>query len=225
MKALHTHFEPGRRWNWRLWLYGMPLLELSSGGGPGLVYDIPHSEDEDGGHPKLHVDVWLLQAFITLPWRHTFPFDVELAEGCMASKRWGFHLHCSSELPYLFLYYGGPDWGRGEGKKLIEMPWSWGSCVRHEILTDPETHPYTYTLTDGTVQHRQATIQAEEREWRRPWIPCQRVDRYIDVRFDGEVGERTGSWKGGTIGCGYTMNPGERPVDTLRRMERERVFR
>jgi hypothetical protein len=40
----------------------------------------------------------------------------------------------------------------------------------------------------------------------------------------GEVGERTGSWKGGTIGCGYTMLEGETPLQTLRRMEKERKF-
>lgn len=48
--------------------------------------------------------------------------------------------------------------------------------------------------------------------------------RAIDVQFSDEVGERTGSWKGGTIGCGYNMLPGESPLDTLRRMEAERKF-
>ncbi len=33
-----------------------------------------------------------------------------------------------------------------------------------------------------------------------------------------------GSWKGGVLGCGYEMKPGETPKQTLRRMERERVF-
>ena len=46
----------------------------------------------------------------------------------------------------------------------------------------------------------------------------------IGVSFDGEVGEETGSWKGGCVGCGYEMLPGEVPLDTLRRMERDRKF-
>jgi hypothetical protein len=46
----------------------------------------------------------------------------------------------------------------------------------------------------------------------------------IEVGFDDEVGERTGSWKGGTIGCGYDMLPDESAVQCLRRMERERKF-
>jgi len=40
----------------------------------------------------------------------------------------------------------------------------------------------------------------------------------------GEVGERTGEWKGGTTGCGYQMLPNETPLETLRRMEKERKF-
>ena len=38
---------------------------------------------------------------------------------------------------------------------------------------------------------------------------------------DGEVGEQSGSWKGGVIGTGYTMKRGETAEMTLRRMEVE----
>jgi len=44
------------------------------------------------------------------------------------------------------------------------------------------------------------------------------------VKFSDEVGERTGSWKGGVIGTGSEMRPGESPEQCLRRMERERKF-
>jgi hypothetical protein len=146
----------------------------------------------------------------------------------------------------IFLYWAGRC-------KIIEMPWRW-EHVRHDVLmqngtwkrvssgkpfdhdsspwnwTDKsqEAHPYTYTLKNGTVQERTATIGVEEREWRWKWLTWlpwpRKVRRSIDVRFDQEVGERTGSWKGGTVGCGYNMQPGERPIDTLRRMEKERKF-
>jgi len=49
--------------------------------------------------------------------------------------------------------------------------------------------------------------------------------RTIAVEFNEEVGERTGSWKGGVLGCGYDMKPGETRLECLRRMERERRFR
>lgn len=70
------------------------------------------------------------------------------------------------------------------------------------------------------------TIYVEEREWRPKWLTWTklfaRVKRTIDVHFSKEVGKRKGSWKGGTIGCGYDLLPGEDPLDCLKRMEKER---
>ncbi len=93
-----------------------------------------------------------------------------------------------------------------------------------------ETHPYHYTLRSGEVQERMANVYVERREYRWRWfwkkIPWPRR-RYqsIQVEFDAEVGERTGSWKGGVVGTGHDMKPGETVLAALRRMERERVFR
>lgn len=93
---------------------------------------------------------------------------------------------------------------------------------------DYETHDYTYTLRSGNVQRRRATILRERTTRGRHvlsrlgWL--SRVSYSIDVKFDGEVGERSGSWKGGTVGCGHTMLPDETAIDALRRMERERKF-
>jgi hypothetical protein len=91
-----------------------------------------------------------------------------------------------------------------------------------------ENHPYLYVLKSGDVQERVATCHIKEREWRWkgatwcPWI--KKVRRDIEVDFNDEVGERTGSWKGGTTGCSYEMKEGETLVQTLRRMEVERKF-
>jgi len=145
----------------------------------------------------------------------------------------------------LHLHWGNQN-GRGSDPfKLIYMPWSWGSCVSHNVLTaegewvpykpdyvknaeddgrDKSTHDYTYTLKSGEVQNRKATIYTEARRWNRWWIPNKLLRKSINVDFDGEVGERSGSWKGGTVGCGYEMLEGETPLDTLRRMEQERRF-
>lgn len=106
--------------------------------------------------------------------------------------------------------------------------WSKG----HVLPTEPRwtaVYQYKYVLKDGTVQHRNATVTADEMEWRWKWwklrLPWpKKVRRSINVTFSDEVGEHTGSWKGGCIGCGYTLRPGETPVECLRRMERERVF-
>jgi hypothetical protein len=73
-----------------------------------------------------------------------------------------------------------------------------------------------------------AWYYVEEMEWRWKWFTGLRwprkVRKYISVEFDHEVGEGTGSWKGGTLGCSYVMKPEETPLECLRRMERERVF-
>lgn len=130
--------------------------------------------------------------------------------------------------------------------KILHAPWEWRH-VRHEILMVDgswyrpgpeewerpagrfeERHSYTYVRKNGEVQNRMATIGVEEREWNWRWFLWlgwpRKIRRTIDINFDGEVGERSGSWKGGCMGCGYTLLPGETPLECLRRMERERKF-
>lgn len=91
-----------------------------------------------------------------------------------------------------------------------------------------ETHPYHYLLQNGDVQHVEATISVERREWRLRWLRWTslfaKVRHSIDVNFSDEVGERSGSWKGGTVGCGYELRPNETPRECLRRMMRDRKF-
>lgn len=152
---------------------------------------------------------------ISFPWKWTVPDDYQCS-----GPRYGFQFFGD-----LFCIYYGKDHGRRDDPHTcITMPWGWRHR-EHKILTEPETHPYKYTLRSGEVQERTATIQVETRLWTRPWLPRKLFKRTIDVKFNDEVGERTGSWKGGCIGCGYDMLPGESPLDTLRRMERERVFK
>lgn len=100
--------------------------------------------------------------------------------------------------------------------------------MRKLKVTVSETYDYKYTLKNGEVQHRKATVFVERRTWRMRWwplLPFKKVSTSIDVAFDSEVGDRSGSWKGGCTGCGYEMKHGETPLECLRRMERERTFR
>ena len=128
------------------------------------------------------------------------------------------------------------------------MPWDWDH-VRHDLLNKDgsiccsfdeledrynisdefkETHEYHYILRSGEVQDRKATIHGEEREWRWRWFkwsPYPRlIRRTIDISFDGEVGEKTGSWKGGVLGTGYDYKKGESMGSALRRFEKDRKF-
>lgn len=154
--------------------------------------------------------------------------------------------NCDDKL-FGFYYYGNSIWySFGKGVKSIDMPWNW-TFVRHEVMypdglrkpeghswdvTDGrivETYPYRYVLNSGEVQDREATVYVEEREWRWKWfkwLPFPRkIKRVIAVKFNDEVGERTGSWKGGCTGCGYEIKKGETIKDALMRMEKERRFK
>lgn len=92
-----------------------------------------------------------------------------------------------------------------------------------------ETHPYIYVTDSGKIQDDiEATIKVEEREWRQKWLKWTKIGRKVSkniaVGFNNEVGNQRGSWKGGVLGCGYTMKKNETPLKTLRRMQRERSF-
>lgn len=140
----------------------------------------------------------------------------------------------------------------GKNSKTIYFPWAYDwfrtslllkdgtwthekKGLRQEFWGDEwkdikfqEVHPYTYTLRSGEKQERKATIHVREMEWRPYYTQFtslfNKVRRCIEIEFSDEVGERSGSWKGGTIGCSYEMRAGETPLETLRRMEIERKF-
>lgn len=136
-------------------------------------------------------------------------------------------------------------WGRH--CKIVHLPWefehlkcevmrpdgSWVPYVASYEDKEPDgrwegNYAYSYRLRSGELQVVSAKVYVERREWRWRWLmwcPWPAMKRQsIDVAFSDEVGEQRGSWKGGTLGCGYDMLPGELPIQTLRRMERERVF-
>lgn len=149
---------------------------------------------------------------------------------------------------YGIQFYEDLLWLRtGKGTKTWYLPWKywvfeghwianregdWRKIEKHEHSWEVkeneghcETHNYTYTLKSGEVQKRKAKCYLEKRQWHRKWFPFVKMERVcIDVEFDGEVGERSGSWKGGTIGCGYDKHPTEGIEQCLRRMKAERRF-
>lgn len=100
-----------------------------------------------------------------------------------------------------------------------------------------EAHPYRYMLQSGAVQERTATLTRRRAFHGRRWFGPIRLRRIvrsvmpkrlfdsIDVEFSDEVGEDSGSWKGGCIGCSYDIKPEESPRQALMRMQRDRRFR
>jgi hypothetical protein len=237
---VRTRIEKERGgWLCRLWndSYSEIAYAVIGPRGPRLEVEFPSDWHE---HRRVWVRVGLGLIYIafSFPWRKVVP-----DQGQCQGPTYGFY--CSAEA--IVFHYGKTTGRPGDPYKFVYWPWSWNH-VRHSYLNPdgslhhhagrgeynaPEetkqAHPYTYRLNNGTLQHRTATINGEEREWRwrgLKWLPWPRkIQRTIDVDFDGEVGERTGSWKGGTTGCGWDWKSGESMEQALRRMERERRFR
>lgn len=71
----------------------------------------------------------------------------------------------------------------------------------------------------------EATTHIQEREWKRgekwcSWLSLfyrPMVRRSLDIEFSKETGPRKGSWKGGTIGTGIDLEPGELHEAAFRR--------
>jgi len=167
------------------------------------------------------------------------PFKTTLEESCEWSQ-YGIQIHNQT----LWVHYG-----RDTDSWKQSKYWSWGlpwfTSIHdsHEIMTGSgwkkvpytdyrnedgivkQVFPYEYSLVSGEVQERTAEVIQERRTWHRKWFPFVKSTReYIDITFSDEVGEESGSWKGGCIGCSYDMLHGETPEQTLRRMEKERNF-
>lgn len=92
-----------------------------------------------------------------------------------------------------------------------------------EIAEATPTVSFEFDDFDG--ERITATTKIEEREWHfgtgwfkwLSWFRKPRISRSLDLRFSAEVGERKGSWKGGTIGHSIEMLSGELHEAAFRR--------
>lgn len=201
--------------------------------------------------PFLGIWSWLLLPCLFWGWGEMFialPFDSGVNDSDW--KEFGFRFEAADHkwhIEHLVLE-------TFKDNKYIYMPWSLSwyrtSALRkdgeweHEIgrhnkefydtekwkdILFYETHPYVYTTSNGEKQNALATIRVTEREWRRRCLfnftLFNRVTRVIDIEFSEEVGEKKGSWKGGTVGCSFEILFSETPKEALRRMELTRKFR
>lgn len=82
-----------------------------------------------------------------------------------------------------------------------------------------------FEIDDFDGQRIRVTTRIEEREWRFGtgwfrWLSLFRpakVRRSLDIDFASECGPEKGSWKGGTMGTGIDMLPGELHEEAFRR--------
>lgn len=175
------------------------------------------------------------------------PFKTKLTGGCDMPQYGAYIRHGA-----LWLHYGGEydeSIGQVPGVSWIiwDLPWFTITQIEHAVLTKDntwhtitstmelidikdeivyqETHPYRYTRKSGEVQECLATCYVEQRTYSRKWFPfITWANRYIDIRFSQELGEKTSSWKGGVVGTSSKMLTGESIEQCLRRVEETRKF-
>ena len=229
LKDRFGHEVPGWLRRLGVWRITMDCVEASWGWfSPKPAFELRYGYTYNEARPCIDFGLIWGKWSINIPFAKAPGFDFEKFE-----HSYGFH------------WFGtGVHFNWGKKFWIWDLPFRSWEFVSHEVRDKDgnwnphvltfhgddgryiETHPYSYTLNSGKVQERQATIYAERWTHHRKWAPfLKRVSKSIHVEFDDEVGERTGSWKGGTIGCSYDMLPGETMLGALRRMESERKFR
>lgn len=126
------------------------------------------------------------------------------------------------------------------------LPWTQWRHVRHSlyglagehIWTEPKAAKWdayhaakeacpriAFDFEDHDGERLVATTLIEEREWHfgtgwfkwLSWFGRPKIRRSLDIAFSGETGPEKGSWKGGTIGTGIDMLPGELHEAAFRR--------
>jgi len=205
---MHSYIE-GR--NWRYWWGANNDWNLELAWGLcGLGVSYTQSSDSEQGRTG-HLAVVLMQVFFSL----RRPATPERSIRALIDSE------------YLWVQWYVGDDEMDSHPWMCQWPWRRWHHVSHDRIGPTRTAPYRYELESGEIQVVDARYTPEEREWRWMWpgCPIRSVQRYIDVAFSAEVGDGTGSWKGGTVGCNYDLRPHEQPLAALRRMERERRFR
>ena len=220
----HTHRERGM---WRGWIKNGQVLELhwSSRAFELGAGTLVHSEESGFGHRMLCIKLGWLSAYIPLGvTKYEVDINCEPQWSAFVSREFGLTIHWGQwrkrfDLP-------GSIFTVAYEKQLPDR--SWCSVSDDTRMEYTISAPYRYTLASGEVQDRVATVSKRRHVLGRRLISNlgwpKAIRESINVDFDGEVGEGTGSWKGGTIGCGYDLRPGEDMLAALRRMERERRF-
>lgn len=187
-------------------------------------------------HFSLNLRGLWLNVFIALPFLQRWHREpAEIMESWGVSCRdgylcfeWGHGRRKSFDLFWRHWVQVSHDVRRADGSWAPHVgSWEEGRDGKEPDGRHLEVFPYRYLLKNGTLQERTATVHVERRERRLKCLrrlPFGRVSYAIDVTFSDEVGERSGSWKGGTIGCSYGLKPGETAARCLKRMETERRF-
>lgn len=120
-------------------------------------------------------------------------------------------------------------WTKGRRHRLNDV----GRSAWDEEYAYKKTVPtVSFEFDDFDGERIVATTLIEEREWRFgagwfKWLSVfakPKIRRSLDLAFSAEVGERKGSWKGGTIGHSCDIAVGETPESAFRRYCKEHAL-
>lgn len=176
------------------------------------------------------------EIFLKLPYKSGKPYECE-------GPLYGFYFECVDSPQWKLFEYLRISWGKDK-YKYIYMPWDFqwyrtslllnNGIWEHETIGKKKKNFWedewkekrweikTVVFDKHNECNVECDVHIEKREWRRRWLMWtplfNKVRKSIEVEFKEEVGLRKGSWKGGTIGCGYEMKKGEDPRNTLIRM-------
>lgn len=190
---------------------------------------------------ELHISMFGWHSMFRLPWKckNCEPWREEKKYGLSIHDQtvffyWGYDLK-GWDIPFINYgsavrwdrYIGPPNmyfYSSEDRECWMTHPYKTnydGGCI------NPTTWEYDYTDPyDGTVVP--CKFWVEELEWRPKWLRWTslfaKTRRFIEVEFSAEMGPRKGSWKGGTIGCGFDILPKEHPLNCIKRMEKEYKF-
>jgi len=184
-----------------------------------VIPHVYHCKESELGIASHHGGLWLYTFTDSMESRSDFPWWKKTH--CWRYP-WDLKHHLTEILEHKAAHKAQPIWN-DKGKRGI----SEFEERQAAQATVSQTYDYTYTRKNGEVQQRRATVYVERMTHLAKWypiVPIKRVSTDIWVNFNEEVGEGTGSWKGGTVGCGWSMKPTETPLECLRRMESERKF-
>lgn len=202
----------------------------------GLKVTSRHSDNSDMLFVQLPCVTWIL--FLPTHFAAASTMDKSVSFGFYTIDtsivwRWGVG-YWSWDIPFVSMDWKSTEVLTLDGRRtaFIEnaqtrrgMPLVLMHAREEAEKANSQTVRYTYKLRSGEWQERMATVFVRRMTWGRKWAPWwTHVRTCIDVCFDGEVGERAGSWKGGCTGCSYDMKRGESWLQCLRRMEEERRF-
>lgn len=111
------------------------------------------------------------------------------------------------------------EWSERSGRGPYRDSWAAQDAV---LAACPKVR---FLMKDFDGEVITVTTYVEEREWRHgrgwfkwlSWFVKPTIQRCLVLEFSSEVGPQKGSWKGGLMGTGYEMVPGESHEDTFRR--------